>query len=331
MKVLIIHDHIPESPRVDETDALVQVDAVRHALEQLGHEWMTLGLTLDLEAARAALERLRPDLVFNICESLGGYARFIHVPSHLLDSLRIPYTGTTAEGMMLTSNKLLAKRMMQAANIPTPGWHECHRGCTSGAFVSGRHIIKSVWEHASIGLDENAIMDADSPSDLDAAMQERLPQLGGESFAEAFIDGREFNLALLSHGNKNSKHVDPEILPPAEIDFKDYPDEKPKIVGYSAKWNEGSFEYTHTPQRYDFPAQDGPLISAMKTIAMDCWRLFRLRGYARVDFRVDRAGKPWVLEVNANPCLSPDAGFAAALERGGIQFAKAIERILGDV
>ena len=55
----------------------------------------------------------------------------------------------------------------------------------------------------------------------------------------------------------------------------------------------------------------------------------RLRGWARVDFRVDGSGRPCILEVNANPCLSPDAGFAAGLERAGIAYPDAIARIVG--
>lgn len=66
----------------------------------------------------------------------------------------------------------------------------------------------------------------------------------------------------------------------------------------------------------------------MTRLALACWRLFRLRGWARVDFRVDADGHPFILEVNANPCLSPDAGYAAALERAGIPFADAVGRIV---
>ena len=70
--------------------------------------------------------------------------------------------------------------------------------------------------------------------------------------------------------------------------------------------------------------------SGSRRLALECWRLFGLRGWARVDFRVDAAGQPWILEVNANPCLSPDAGFAAALARSSISFDEAIRRILED-
>jgi D-alanine-D-alanine ligase len=118
------------------------------------------------------------------------------------------------------------------------------------------------------------------------------------------------------------------VLPAAEIDFSAFPAGKPHLVGYRAKWEEDSFEYQNTPRTFDFPPQDGPLLARIGQLARACWRLFGMRGYTRVDFRVDQAGQPWILEVNANPCLSPDAGFAAALQRAGIAYHTAIARIL---
>ncbi len=84
----------------------------------------------------------------------------------------------------------------------------------------------------------------------------------------------------------------------------------------------------NTPRRFDFPPHDSPLLKRIGELAAACWDLFRVRGYTRVDFRVDPDGRPWILEVNANPCLSPDAGFAAALERAGISYDEAVARIL---
>ena len=77
-----------------------------------------------------------------------------------------------------------------------------------------------------------------------------------------------------------------------------------------------------------YRVEDRELVNRLQEASRRSWALFDLRGYARVDFRVDAGGTPWVLEVNANPCLSPDAGFAAAAERAGISYDRVIARIL---
>ena len=120
------------------------------------------------------------------------------------------------------------------------------------------------------------------------------------------------------------------MLSPAEMTFKDYPPGKPRIVGYEAKWGEGSFEQRNTVRSFSFPPRDDALIERLRQLALRCWRLFGLRGYARVDFRVDAAGEPWVLEVNTNPCLSPDAGFMAAATRTGLSAADVLRALLED-
>jgi D-alanine-D-alanine ligase len=326
MRILVVHDHIGEAARPDEADDLVQARAVCEAIDALGHESMMLGLTLDLDEARQTIEHFRPDLIFNLVESLGGMARLIHVPAHLFDALHIPYTAAPAEALMLTSHKTLAKRLMRDAGIPTAAWITADSAeSATGCRVGGRWIIKSVWEHASVGLDEDSVMHVAAVQQVREALAARAVDTGGDWFAEEYIEGREFNVALLC-----DTPASPKVLPPAEIVFRDYPPEKLKVVGYRAKWDEESFEYQHTDRRFDFPESDGPLLERLKSIALQCWRTFNLRGHARVDFRVDHSGQPWVLEVNANPCLSPDSGFAAMLDRAGIAYASAISRIIDD-
>jgi D-alanine-D-alanine ligase len=335
MNVLIVHDEVcPEAgARPDETDAITQAHAVAHALRELGHEPSTLGVTLDLQGTVARIRSAAPDVVFNIVESLGGHGRLIHILPGVLEALGIPFTGASSQAQFSTSNKLVAKQLMHGAAVRTPAWFTLDQLNDDAHIAPGSYIIKSVWEHASIGLDEDSIVQiretADDRSSLRNAIESRLDQLGGEAFAEQFIDGREFNLALLA--NRDSTSGEPQVLPPAEIVFDGYDDAKPKVVGWRAKWEEDSFEYHHTPRKYDFPSADAELIERLRSIALQCWQLFDLRGHARVDFRADHNGRPWVLEVNTNPCLSPDAGFAAALEQSRVPFAAAIDRVLCDV
>lgn len=333
MRVIIVHNAVADDDAPDERDVLVQAEAVQAALCALGHEPGTLPCTLDLSEVKRRLADLRPDLVFNIVESLDGKGRLIHVIPFLLDALNVPYTGAGAEAMCLTSHKVLAKQRLAAAHLPTPPWIGPYpddvpnlppAAVDPAETPDGKWIVKSLWEHASIGLDEKTHLLCDHAVRAVTLLRERAPRLGGACFAERFIDGREFNLALLAAPGE------PQVLAPAEILFEGYADHTLKIVGYRAKWDSDSYEYHHTPRRFDFPPEDAALLARLRDLARQCWRLFGLNGYARVDFRIDAAGRPWILEINANPCLSPDAGFAAALNASGISYAGAVERILGD-
>jgi len=324
MRVVIVHDRIAETAAAtaDQMDVLEQAKAVGRALGDLGHESMCLALSMDMNALARDLRRLKPDLVFNLVESVEGHGRLLHLAPALLELLGIRYTGSSADTLYMTSNKLITKRILAGAGIPTPpgsltnGWHP---GSTP---PKGHYIIKSTWEHASIGLDGDSVIRIENPQQLFSEIERRKDMLGGACFAERYIEGREFNLSLLT------SEKGPEVLPPAEIRFQSYPPGKWKIIDYKAKWDHASFEYDHTKRRFEFPERDQPLLSRLGVMAKTCWDLFGIRGYARVDFRVDRDNRPWVLEINANPCLAPDAGFAAALRRGGLDFNQAIERII---
>lgn len=321
MKILILHGEVAPEAGQDEQDTLVQVEAVARGLQALGHAPATLPLGLDLASAAAALAAQKPDLVFNLVESLAGRGGLILLAPALLDALGWPYTGAGTAAMTLTSNKLLAKQWLAAAGLPTPPWFPAAE-LRPGLPIAGPWIVKSVWEHASLDLDEDSVLAAATAETLAAHWTARRGALGGEALAEAFIDGRELSLSLLE-GPEG-----PEVLPPAEIRFDGYPPGKVRVVGYRAKWEEGSFEYVHTPRCFDFPAADAPLLERLRELARRCWHHFGLAGYARVDFRIDHRGEPWILEVNANPCLSPDAGFQAAARRAGLGFGEVLARII---
>lgn len=328
LKVVIVHNEVGEVSTVDERDVLDQVDVVLESLNELGHDTDVIPCSLDLIGLKENLAAANPDLIFNLVESVDRMGSLIHLAPALFDSMGFAYTGSNTEAIFLTSNKVLAKNWMSCHGIDTPDW----KGPTPGRSpLNGRPavlprdslcIIKSTWEHASFNLEAgNIVFESDK---LDRIMCARAPELGGSCFAEQFVDGREFNITMLAH----APGVD--VLPPAELLFEDFPEHTPHIIGYRAKWEPESFEYTHTPGRVDFSPEDAPLLERLEQISRRCWKIFGLSGYARIDFRVDGENRPMVLEVNANPCLSPDAGFAAAIERADCSFTNAVQRIIDD-
>ncbi len=330
MRVAIVHNALTERAGPEERDVLAQVAAVGRALRRLGHTAFRLECDLDLERFRRRLEKTAPDLVFNLVESLDGRGCLIHWVPELLETLGVPFTGSPAEAVRTTSHKVLAKERLVLLGLPTPAWIDPAPAgppriapCAPPEDPApGPWLIKSLWEHASIGLDERRLPLCERAGQAREELARRAPALGGACFAERFIPGREFNLSLLGGGGG------PQVLAPAEILFEGYPEGAPAVVGYRAKWVPDSFEFLHTPRRFAFPAAEKALLTRLSALACDCWRGFGLKGWARVDFRVDGRGDPWILEVNANPCLAPDAGFAAALEASGISFTEAIGRIL---
>ncbi len=332
MKVLVLHNAVGPAASQAERDVLVQVAAVSAALAKLGHQVRIRPLDLNLQTIVEQWRQEPVDLVFNLVESLAGSDRLQVVPGLLFEALNAPYTGSPPAALLLTGDKPLAKWILRQMSLPTPDWIEATPpsariapGTLSAqaAAASRAFLVKACWEHASLELEEEtALLVGADPAAIRQELEARRQRTGRPWFAEEYIEGREFNLSLLA-GPRG-----PEVLPVAEIDFSAFPPDRLPIVGYRAKWDPDSFEYQATPRRFEFPAGDGKLLGRLKKLALACWRVFRLRGYARVDFRVDPSGKPWILEVNANPCLSPDAGFAAAASQAGIAYHELIGRIV---
>jgi D-alanine-D-alanine ligase len=331
LRIAVVHQEVTHDSPPDELDILAQVDTVCSTLRELGCEPRAMPCSLDLALITTHLKAWRPNLVFNLVESLEGQCRLLALFPAVLDSMGMPYTGSKTETLLATTHKVWAKRCLQTAGILTPAWIGPYpsdlsslqrEGIREEDTEEGSWIIKSLWEHASFGLDDDDLITGEDERHIYQVLRERSALLGGACFAEAFIPGREFNLSLLAGPSG------PQVMVPAEIMFEGYEPDRLRIVGYRAKWDTSSFEYHHTPRRFEFLEEDYSLLTEMEETARRCWHLLNIRGYARVDFRVDEQNRPWVLEINANPCLSPDAGYAAALAESGISFRKAIERIV---
>src|SRR4030067_1405635 len=120
MKIAVLHGEVAEDANRDEKDVLVQVDFVSRRLAALGHEPVAVPVSLNLEESARVLAALRPVIAFNLVESLSGKGGLIHIVPALLDALKISYTGAGTEAMMLTSNKILAKKWLWGARPPPP-------------------------------------------------------------------------------------------------------------------------------------------------------------------------------------------------------------------
>ncbi|WP_448383428.1 GNAT family N-acetyltransferase [Desulfosoma sp.] len=325
MRAAVLHSAVPPEAPPDEKDVLIQARCIGEALERLGWDVVFLPFHSDLGTMRQTLRRMGPDVVVNLVETVEGSGRLGHTAPALLDAEGIPYTGCPTEAVFCTSHKVLAKKYLTAWGVPTPEWFAPEDEPPPPWARKTLVIVKPVWEDASVGIDQEAVVSMADPEAWDRAVRRARNRFGPAGFfAERFIDGREFNLALLARPGG----VD--VLPVAEMCFEGFGPDRHRIVDYEAKWAEGSFAERHTVRSFSRAQEDGLLVEGLSALARRCWDLFGLRGYARIDFRVDEGGRPWVLEVNANPCLSPDAGFMAAARQAGLDMDAVVHRLVED-
>lgn len=313
--VVIIHGTIALDAPEDEQDSLNQIKAVSDALNNLGYDTIAVPITLDLKKCLETIVALQPNIVFNLVESLEGKGRYLPYIATVLQENNIPFTGAKADTLLYSTNKLIAKSMMFHSGIPTAPWVTFNE-CFSKPLFNPPYIMKSVWEHASIGLSSNSILLSDEK------LVETL--VSNHFFIEQYIEGREFNISVIE---TLTYPKTPIVLPIAEILFDGY-DNRPHIVDYKAKWQTDSFEYNHTPRTFDFKPEDALLLKKLKAITLEVWNIFGMTGYGRVDFRVDSNNNPYVLELNTNPCISPDSGFVAAAEKYGLTYDQMIKMIV---
>ena len=322
MRIGIVYNeplHRGEANWESSMDVMVQVEAIEEALGALGHIPVKLPFIRDLATFSLRLRRESVEAVFNLCESVDDNPLLIGHPAAVLELLDIPFTGSLAGPLAVSTNKLHSKRIMQGAGINTPA--ACLYQGEKNLQTKGLRfplILKPQFEDASIGIDQDSILT--DPARLRPALQ-RLHALYGPILIEEYISGREFNISLFGFPS-------PEVMPLAEIDFSGFPDDLHRIVGYQAKWDPESIEYKET--RRVFPDHlPWHFASQLASVALECYHLFGLRDYGRVDLRLDADNTIYVLEINANPCLSPDAGFSAAVMESGKSYTEMVDCFLG--
>jgi len=314
----IIYNEPGESALADELDVLDQVDHIEKHLEVIGIKVYRKGITTDFMNELSVLSDEKPDFVFNLVESINNKGELNYFIPALLNLYSIPYSGNPLEAIFITSNKILASRVMKNAGIKNPSLFlpSQYKLLNPG----NKYIVKPVWEDGSLGITEESVFECKT------GCGERLKSLDDSHwFIEDFIEGREFNISVLA-GKEG-----PEVLPAAEMVFVNYGETKPRIIDFKAKWETDSFEYINTVREFPGNKLSDRLEKNLMDSALACWQLFGLKGYARVDVRVDSNENVFVLEINANPCISPDSGFVAATIKAGYTFTDVIQRIINDL
>jgi D-alanine-D-alanine ligase len=303
----------------DVASVLVSARALADALRAAGHAVELVGVRGIEELGR--LRASPPDLAFNLCESAGGESRHEPIIAGLLDLFGIWYTGSDALALASCVHKQRAKEILIAHGVPTPP----HRFVRTASDLDDRTLdaldypwfVKLAHEDASLGITEANVVG--SPAELRARALELFREFRQPVLAERFVDGREINVTLV--GNRDAV----DVLPLFEIDFAAMPVGRPRILSYAAKWQEDHVDYAGTKPVAAKLA--GELIVEIERVARAAWRALELRDYGRVDLRIDRDGKPWVIDVNPNPDLSPDAGVARTAAAAGMTYEQLVARI----
>lgn len=279
------------------------------------HQAQRVPIHSDVELALAPYSPLEW-VVFNLGEGIEGRLFEEARIAWALEAMGYRMTGSRGDAIACSIHKARAKRLFARAGIPTPRWRVYRSVAEVADGLDFPLIVKPVAEDGSLGIGPEAVV-----HDL-AALRARVAHTvecyRQAALVEEFIVGREFNVSLWGAA--------PDPLPLAEIDFHDFADPCERIVSFAAKWDPASFAYHHTPVLCPAPVDDH-LAGRIRQVALDAWRVIGCQGYARVDIRLDRADQPYVIEVNCNPDLSPEAGFFQAARALGYSYEALVCRI----
>lgn len=309
MKIGILFDGA--SATAPDQLILGTVDAVAAELASEGNEIVRVPITDDARWIER-LRRARVDLAFNLCESIDGVAAKEPPVISVLELLGIPHTGSSSWCTAFTLRKHLVNGALERAGLAIPKFALVRRGGSIPS-VGFPAICKPAAEDASIGVEQRSVVRTMRQlTERVDVMLERWDEI----LVQRYVEGREVNVGILGDA----------VLPIAEIDFGRMPKGMWRIVTYRSKWETGSDEDLGSAPRC--PARlPAAVATQARRAAMAAWRIAGGTGYGRVDMRIDERGKAWILEVNANPDISPDAGLARMARVAGIEYGALVRRV----
>jgi D-alanine-D-alanine ligase len=303
-------------PRKKSPDEDIQ--EVYEALKKAGHSPVFLRVDGTRESL-LELAKSESDLIFNLVESFAGDDRQDTNVAAVIELLGRRFTGSGANGLYLAQDKALAKKIFTFHGIHTPYFTTVYRGRIEHSHdIEFPVIVKPAREDGSIGIHFGAVCGSIKE------LMERIDYIHAEfdtpALIEEFIEGRELYVGVLGNGK-------PEALPVIELDLSKLPEGTPKIAGSEVKWEEDTDAYKKT--KPFFPDDlDEATVTKLQETAVQAYQALQLRDYGRIDFRLDKDGKPHVLEVNPNPYLSSTAEFTMAAKKSGRTYAGLIGEIV---
>ncbi len=317
MKIAILFDGGWDSTWTQKDVASVVDSAkdVQLALRARGHEASLVAVRAPNEFTWLPKVR-RADVVFNLCEGIGGHSRFEDFIVGALELTGVPYTGCKPWAVTVAHRKHVANTLLSQAGVPIP------RFClTQGNKVPQEFtlpvIVKPAAEDASNGIDSGSVCTTKR------ALKKRLAEMveqWDEVLVQEYVAGREFNVGFIGD----------QVLPIAELCFDNMPEGSWPILTYAAKWDTGSPEDLGSVPvcPVDLPAEAQKRIVAVARMAWE--DLCGSEGYGRVDLRVDASGQPYVLEVNPNPDISDCAGLSRMARAQGWDYEELVARIVDE-
>jgi D-alanine-D-alanine ligase len=311
MRVALLFDGASAFGPAPDLLIIQTVEAIETALENEGNAVVRVPVYSDGRWIDR-IKRGRFDLAFNMCEGIGGMAEFEPPVISVLELFGVPYTGGSSYTTSMCLRKHVVNALLSHAGLPVPPFITIRRGQRVRS-VGYPAIIKPAAEDASIGVEQRSVVrSARALKARVAAMLESFDEV----IVQRFIDGRELNVGILGD----------TVLPIAEIDFERMPRGMWRIVTYRSKWDAGCAEDLGSVARC--PARLPTRVAGeARRVALAAWREVGGHGYARVDMRIDADGRPWILEVNSNPDIAPDAGLARMAATAGIDYATLVRTI----
>lgn len=324
MQIAIVYNRVtsrqfgqPEDILADE-DSIKTVRAIRNALSGLGHKVEMLPLD---ETTIKRLKNSQADIFFNQAFGIGNLPKSETLAADALEKTGRPYTGSGAQALVLTTDKIATKQLLVKSGLPTPSFQFLvSPGERLSCQLRYPVIVKPSNEDASLGIDGQASV-FKSQRGLTRRVNQILRQYVEPVLVEEYITGRELNATVIGNGSQA------EVLPVSEIVFGPSFAGKYKVVDFAAKWREKSVAYRETVNAC--PAKMKKYLrKKIEEISLEAFRLTGCRDYARIDLRLDKSGRPWILEVNANPGIGPDDGATRSAKAAGYSYPWFLQKII---